>query len=163
MQDKFEKKHTYTPEQKQEWFGEGEWITEPDHVHFTYKGYECVVKRVCLREPCEEFFMFGGYLCGYVLIPVNHPYREKEYAEMTIDCHYGLTYAEDFWIGFDCAHCGDYVPSVEKLKKEKKILLDPFPLPEEFKEYAIFNPVYRNIEFCIDECKSIVDQLIEVK
>ena len=63
--------------------------------------------------------------------------------------HGGLTYAKDcllnsdikgyWWLGFDCAHFGDYSPEL------------PFSHGE-----------YRNIEYVKEECKSLADQLIEI-
>lgn len=56
---------------------------------------------------------------------------------------------------------GDYIPSLEYFKKQREASgeLKPLQIPKEYKKLSIFNPVYRNIEFCINECKSIVDQL----
>ncbi len=54
-----------------------------------------------------------GYRCGYVCIPVGHPWHHLGYDNIQADCHGGLTYADsdsetdDYWIGFDCAHSGD--------------------------------------------------------
>lgn len=70
-----------------------------------------------------------GHLCGYVGVPKGHPYFKKGYdyayeMDDKIECHGGLTYAgyleknervgwEDHWfLGFDCAHAGDIVPSL---------------------------------------------------
>jgi hypothetical protein len=166
MQNEYFEKCVFSQHEKNDWFGEGEWVKEPDIVIFTYNGYQCFVRRVFIREPCEELHFFGGYLCGYVSMPKDHVLYGKEYEEMGIECHFGLTFSEfkeeEYWIGFDCAHSGDYIPSYENLKKQNKFSLEIFSIPEEFMEYSIFNPVYRNIEYCICECKSIVDQLIGI-
>ncbi|MEO1658280.1 MAG: hypothetical protein AAFR65_11195 [Pseudomonadota bacterium] len=63
-----------------------------------------------------------GHLCGYVRLPADHPMWGKDYDDVTADVHGGLTYARDhapldesdggWWLGFDCAHYGDLVPSV---------------------------------------------------
>lgn len=163
------KKHIYTEEQKRQWWDEGEWCYEPDVVEFEHQSIKCLVKRVVAEEPCaNEEHMFGGYLCGYVCIPQNHPYYHKPYEDLDIDCHKGLTFGEygeytnEHWIGFDCAHSGDYLPSTEKLKK-RFAFENPFPMEKEFKEFSIFNPVYRNMEYCIDQCKSIAEQLVKEK
>jgi hypothetical protein len=169
MTGKMKKDHLYSEQEKLNWFGDGEWLKEPDKVDFTYRDYECIVLRTCMKEPyAEKFHMFGGFLCGCVKIPNNHVFYCKPYDDISVDCHYGLTFGkkdsqENYWIGFDCAHSGDYTPSTEKLKKEDDYLSRLFPIPKEFKEYALFNPIYRNIDYCINECKSIVDQLIEAK
>lgn len=72
----------------------------------TYKGYNYAV------------ISQGAFPCGYVEIPSNHPYYNKEYGECDILCHGGLTFSgklrEDlnlptntFWLGWDYGHCGD--------------------------------------------------------
>lgn len=69
-----------------------------------------------------------GHLCGYVMVPNNHPAYGKpdEYDPSIneINCHGGITLAEfnnhpehpypvkqtetnAYWIGFDCGHYGD--------------------------------------------------------
>lgn len=65
-----------------------------------------------------------GYRCGYVRVPKGHPWHGKGCDELyelspDIEAHGGLTFAapdvecdapgEDnaWWLGFDCAHCGD--------------------------------------------------------
>lgn len=63
-----------------------------------------------------------GYRCGYVRLPLGHPWHGKSYGDDAIDsvnCHGGITFADadvpcdapgpdtDWWIGFDCAHAYD--------------------------------------------------------
>lgn len=55
----------------------------------------------------------GGYN-GYILVPVDHPWFGKDYNEIEVDVHGGLTFArahpyiKDIWVlGFDTAHYGD--------------------------------------------------------
>lgn len=60
-----------------------------------------------------------GFRCGYVRIPVGHPWHGKHYDKINADVHGGLTYSGDggfkpgpdddpqWWIGFDCGHAGD--------------------------------------------------------
>jgi hypothetical protein len=156
----FEKQYTWTSEQKLEWFGDGPWVNEPDEVLFEYAGYKCKIVRVCTEEQLsQKQHMFGGYLCGYVCIPQQHPYFKNDISDMDVRCHGGITFKKPFmWIGFDCAHSGDYVPSIEKFRRENP---SPFSLdmPEEFKDFLLFNPVYRDVDFCISVCKSMVDDL----
>jgi len=165
-------KHQYTVEFKMNHLGYGEWIEEPDLVEFSYKDYECMVKRVIEKEPYTPIeHYFGGHLCGYVLVPSDHPLHHKKYEEMGIDCHFGLTFGEvsnGHWIGFDCGHCIDFVPSIEKFRNESPELKSlNQKMMENFKDIfennVLFNRTYRNIEFCVKQCESIVDQLIELK
>jgi hypothetical protein len=162
----------FTPEQKTEWWGEGEWVNEPDLVTFEYKGIECMVLRVAMEEPyAKDFHMFGGFLNGYVAIPANHPYWTKIYEDMDIDCHGGLTFGEcsdRHWIGFDCAHSHDYVPSTEHMKKTAAWMKDCRDREKELKDKfllhdsPIFNNTYKNIHFCMEECRSMAEQLVEL-
>lgn len=161
--------HLYTSDEKLKWWGYGEWVEEPDEVHFDYLGYTCKVLRIAFKEPyTEQEYIFGGHLCGYVQIPSDHPYHHKVYEDMEIDCHGGLTFGKEsdaHWIGFDCAHMGDYTPSLgyfRKISPKMKSWRETFPITEGFEEFSLFNPTYKNISYCIDECKNIVEQLIKL-
>lgn len=82
---------------------------------FTCCGYPCVIVRVYL-----------GHLCGYVGLPEGHPYYGMKYGQIGAQegdprVHGGVTYTEwinpstgdedgFWWVGFDCAHAGDYSP-----------------------------------------------------
>jgi hypothetical protein len=152
--------HLFTAEQKKEWWGAGEWVEESDLARFTYKEVSCIVRRCAVREPfAKEEHISGGYLCGYIELPLDSTYINCVYDDIPIDCHGGLTFKEENLIGYDCAHSGDYNPSIELFKKQNPSSLD---IPKELKKYSIFNPTYRNMEYCIQECKSMVDQLLQL-
>lgn len=61
----------------------------------------------------------GTHPTAYVCLPKGHPYFGKDYDDMDIDVHGGLTYANDtvatstikdrWWIGWDYAHLGDFM------------------------------------------------------
>lgn len=63
----------------------------------------------------------GAYPCAYVRIPQEHEFYKKDYDNIDIDVHGGLTYSRDFlwvsenqrvkgwFIGWDYAHYGDYL------------------------------------------------------
>jgi hypothetical protein len=67
-----------------------------------------------------------GWGNGYVAVPKEHPLYGKDYNNIDIDAHGGLTYASDYsdwmpkevegmWIiGFDCAHYGDDLETCPK-------------------------------------------------
>ena len=88
---------------------------------------------------------------------------------MNIECHRGLTWGNvsvGHWIGFDCGHSGDLIPSMKKMRDENpemKKFDEMFPIPEEWKDSPLFHKTYKNIAYCIEECKSIADQLIVIK
>lgn len=57
-----------------------------------------------------------GHRNGYVVLPKGHKYDGKDYNEIDVEVHGGLTFASrgiyekysDQWVlGFDCAHYGD--------------------------------------------------------
>lgn len=68
-----------------------------------------------------------GALCGYVGVPETHGAFEQNYEDLAVAVHGGLTYAgacvEDqtkvWWFGFDCAHAGDYVPMMERWRRQE--------------------------------------------
>lgn len=79
----------------------------------------------------------GTHPTAYIKIPKNHKYYNKDYDEIDIDVHGGLTYSKhylytseneklDGWfIGWDYAHLGDYLgyeemyPSFLEMKEKK--------------------------------------------
>lgn len=134
-------------------------------IRFEYKNFPCVVLMNVL-----------GYRTGYVGIQKNHIYYQCSYQNIPISCHGGLTYADNnligqtdkniWWIGYDTGHGLDgrdfesaerlfqgYPISLLHIKKTKKI----------FEEFS-FIPKQKlkacTLKYCIEECKSIVDQLI---
>lgn len=162
--------HKYTSDDKLNWFGYGEWIEEPDEVFFEYQGYESSIKRV-LHFECNGH-AFGGHLCGYLKIPKDHPWYDK-HTIFDFDCnvHGGITFAKfnesnEYWIGFDCAHSMDLIPT--SMKNMKKIM------HENMKEHLkgmnihienspIFHHSYKNINFCMEEIKSLARQAREAQ
>ena len=63
---------------------------------------------------------YGTHPCCYVFLPKGHKFYGKNYDEIDIVCHWGVTFSEadlgfnpivlnDTWIiGWDYAHCEDY-------------------------------------------------------
>ena len=86
--------------------GPGIWDQEPDSHEFEFAGLKC-----------EMWRNGGGAWCGYVYLPVGHPYFKVEYGEIKAEVHGGLTYAEEvdgLWkIGFDCGHLYDVKPAYQ--------------------------------------------------
>lgn len=162
--------YRFTPEEKESWWGKGEWVDEADLIQFEHMGIECRIVRMAMEEPCaKEFHMSGGFLNGYVAIPGDHPYWGKIYEDLNIECHGGLTFgkcSDRHWIGFDCAHSFDYVPSMEHLKKTAAFMQDVRDNEEKIKKFCPNSPfwvgTYRNIQFCIDQCKYMAEQLVDI-
>jgi hypothetical protein len=104
------------------------YIIEKD---FIVDGFRCVVVGI-----------YMGHRCGYIAIPKGNELYGKDYDEINIDIHGGLTYAEYsendypvktdenlYWIGFDCAHCGDakdldLIKSFGEDNKDIQMILD---------------------------------------
>lgn len=159
--------HFWTSEEKIKFCGYGEWVEEMDFFHFEHLGYEACVLRILKKEPFAKVeAYFGGHLCGYVRIPKTHPYFGKE--DIDLECHCGITFNEaheEHWVGFDCGHSGDYIPTQEYMRKtdpELKKFEDTFSIPKEFKDFALFNPNYKNMDYCVEECLWMIKQLIEL-
>lgn len=163
-----EESHFYTSEKKLELFGYGEWVEEADKIVFTYKDYDCMVHRVVCEEKVRSMRFMDGHLCGYVRIPQEHfSYGKDEFDE--IDCHGGITFNDNntvhketslppaHWIGFDCAHSTDLVPSREMFNRDNPVVKQLRSL------FEFMNPIYRNVAYCINECMLIVDKLIETQ
>jgi hypothetical protein len=172
LQD-YHEEHRFSSDEKMEWWGYGEWVEEPDLVKFKYKDIECMVTRVAMEVPyAKDFHMFGGFLNGYVALTADHSFYQKKYEDILVDCHGGLTFGETYdnhyWIGFDCSHSFDYVPSTENMKKMAPCMESVRNWERKAKEMFGINSAfvsikqYRNIEFCISECKSIIDQLLDI-
>lgn len=118
----------------------GERLKEPIILeNDIYKGYEYYI------------ITLGSHPCCYVLLPKGHKHYGKNYMDIPIRCHYGLTYTEptlmrdnvikngEWVIGWDYAHSGDYLSyemvllegspdgkkwTIEELRKEVKEVIE---------------------------------------
>ena len=161
MKNKIEKE-LFSRDFKLQFLGYGDWLDEPDQIQFEYKGFLCLIDRIIIKEPyalVEAYF--GGHLCGYIFLPSDHPLYGKNFDEIDLDCWRGITHAEESthgWkIGFDCAHSSDIVPSMLKLRTDG-ILQHIYDTQKEFIESPLFSPTYKNVSFCIKQCKSLATQ-----
>ena len=70
-------------------------------------------------KDCEyewKVLSLGTHPCGYVSIPKDHPFYDKDYWDIDdrIRAHGGLTFSgkllglDGLWFGWDYAHCEDY-------------------------------------------------------
>lgn len=121
---------------------------EPPFYLFKHKNYLCCI----LRMP------WSGTLNGYVALTKQNSYFGKNYNDIDIDCHFGLTYSryhlssiEDnifnnvWWIGFDTLHCDDLQPYI-------------YDLESKYQD----NRTYKDFDFVKNECIKIVDQIINI-
>ena len=97
----------------------------------------------------------AGHRCGYVTVPAGHPCGGKDYNDIDVEVHGGLTYGIGTTFGFDCAHYND--------KRDESIMSDEFK-----KIYGGFlYPIeevgeVRTLEYCIAECERLAAQLKEL-
>lgn len=117
------------------------WLTEPDEHLFESHGYVChAVRRQQL-----------GFWCGYIYIPMAHPYAGLWHDAVGLDVHGGLTYAEkegESWcFGFDCGHYDDWSPKLDKVFADGN--------------YASGQATYKTLDFVINELDSLAKQLKE--
>lgn len=129
---------------------------------FEYKGYPCVV-----------LFQPAGYRCGYVGLPKDNQYYEKDYNDIPVDCHGGLTYADRvlsyqddkdvWWIGFDCGHACDGF-DIDKLKEyyaDNDEVMKTINYMHGYHMMVNKEHEFRTFDYVKEECKKIVDQLME--
>lgn len=149
-------------EKKIKSFGEGEWCDEPDYVEFEHDGIACEILRIAVFDGLNGENIFGGHLCGYCKIPEKHPlYGNTDYIDKfeEFDVHGGITFneiqKETHWVGFDCAHFLDIVPSMQKTFKEiqNKKIANLFPRPKGLES------TYKNIDFVMAEIKNLATQI----
>ncbi len=134
-------------ENKLEKFGKGEWMNEPDKAEWIDEetNLPCLIVRASI-----------GTLCGYVGVPLKSKLAKKDYNDIEVSIHGGLTYGskcndiicheadeEVFWFGFDCAHAGDLTP----LRVSRLLSSD------------IFHEMYRNFEYVKNEVTSLAQQI----
>lgn len=117
---------------KSEW-GDGPWQKEPDRIEWEHRGLPCLMLRNPMGgnwcgyvacAPGSKFFAKDYSQC--TLIPPCEDYCEHSPSSF-LTVHGGLTYSGHcnghichvpkpgqpdnvWWLGFDCAHSGDYSP-----------------------------------------------------
>ncbi len=80
-----------------------------------YKGYQYAI------------ISHGTHPTAYVRIPQGHPYFKKDTSEIELYVHGGFTYSgkaiweedNNYWIGWDYAHAGDFLPFLPGDKGKK--------------------------------------------
>lgn len=128
------------------------------------KGYPCVVS-----------FQPLAFRTGYVRLPKISKYYGKDYNDIPIRCHGGLTYGrsylfgqddeETWWIGFDCGHYGDGYD----VEQAKEYYQNDEEVSNQLDKMGTIHSVtnawfsFRTLDYVESECMSIVDQIIELE
>ena len=164
--ESIESEHCISSDVKLTHWGNGPWVEELDFVKWKYKGIVCLVKRAYVVEGFHLGHLSLGNLNGYIQVPKEHPWFKKDYNDIDVEVHGGLTFGEirdegEFWIGFDCAHSFDIVPSIEPTRTEtdKEICKKHGISPSS----NLLMRSYKDINFVKAECESMVDQLLQQK
>ena len=101
----------------------------------------------------EVFATPMGHRCGYVTVPEGHPCADKEYNDLRVNVHGGLTYSDGRKFGFDCAHFYD--------AKDPALMSDEYrKIYEKWPGFAEGGTI-KTLEFCVAECESLAVQLKE--
>jgi hypothetical protein len=149
----------YRSRDKTDW-GPGPWQDEPDKRQWVDEatGLPCLIVRNDM-----------GGLCGYVGVADGHPLFGKQYGDVDIEVHGGLTFsdfcdeqAEEcsaichvvepgendrvWWLGFDCSHTWDLSPAAAARDRARGWR----PIGRE---------TYRDIAYVQAECASLARQL----
>lgn len=181
--------HRATSDQKMAYWGYGEWVEEADDLEWKYKGIKCRIHRQ--MKILEDAISGLGHLCGYIIIPLNHPWSkiEKDH-DFPCEVHGGITFSslneEGIEIGFDCAHSEDETPfTMEKMLKftmnyiksqdsdylNNSTYLDSRNQLERLENINLNKSLisfyrkknYKNMSFVKGQCESLVNQMINVK
>ena len=138
--------HILTEDQKLQWWGKGPWTSEPDKVTFEHNGLKCLIRRIYHDKIPEDL---GGYFCGYVEIDEGHPLYHSN-KRFDADVHGGVTWngfmQDTYYVGFDCNHAWDISPAEQKLELCR-----------------VFDAKYRDINYVIEECKYLANQIKDYK
>ena len=163
--------HHFTSNQKLEWFGYGEWVEEPDEVDFEHCGFTCKVIRVVKYEGIKLEHAFGGHFCGYVRIPERHPWYGVNACDIDCSVHCGLTWGGSapcddtpgWWVGFDCGHSCDIIPSMKKLfgevREKDHMLKKMYNMHKDIRH--LFAESYKTVAYAIGETQGIAKQASE--
>ena len=118
----------------------------------TKAGYQATVK-----------IMPQGHRCGYVTLPDGHPCNGKDYNDLAIQVHCGLTYGGGATFGFDCAHYCDK-PDMNLMSESFKQAYEKFGKPEYvcYLDHSYF-PTVKTLDFCIEQCESMAAQFKELE
>lgn len=153
-------------------FGPGPWLWdgEPDKAQWVDEatGLDCLL----VRGPM-------GALCGYVGVDRTHTAYGKDYDDMDVYVHGGLTFAnrcdeanphgichiplkgrpaDIWWLGFDCSHGWDIIPRMLMHERD----LPNYPKMPNLPWPDGRHSSYKNVAYVMGECKELAAQLAKL-
>jgi hypothetical protein len=108
-----------------------------------------------------------GNRCGYVAVPEGHAMHGKDYDEVDVTVHGGLTFADGtdtypvvaeglWWFGYDCAHYGD--------SRDPELMTPEYQKMYDKGLFSFFGEgTVRSLGYCVSECESLATQLKDMK
>lgn len=131
-------------------------MTEIKEMVYTKNRYDEPIVLAHGNYHGRDFYIisFGTFPCAYIDVSnlLNMTREEQKYIENAVDCHGGITYSGGklpsvtdkigWFIGWDYAHCTDYVGSIS---------FNDFGTAKKWTTLEIMN-----------ECKMIIDQLAKI-
>ncbi len=133
----------------------GPWTAEPDKAIWIdmRSDLDCMIH----RNPM-------GALCGYVGVGLDHPWHGKDYDDVNLNVHGGLTFSDGcedgddpaigichvakdgrpdpvWWFGFDCGHYTDLIPGMSGVYAEIEAKTGHIMSSEGFEIYRTFGYV----------------------
>lgn len=148
-----------------------EYIVERDFIEC---GFRCVVVGHSM-----------GHRCGYLAIPQGHTLYGKDYDDIYVEVHGGLTYSNEsdeynypvetdekvWWIGFDCGHFGDGkdYKLVESLifkiedERERQRAIEHFKFMKELDKRYPDDSKVRTAEYVENELKNLAAQVQNIQ
>lgn len=103
-----------------------------------------------------------GHRCGYVEIPEDLNISEQDFSfDSDLEVHGGITYAQLEYgtkvIGFDCAH---YMDSAD-VESTMETFTDLNDTELMLLNYTFGDGKVRSLEYVEEQCKNLIDQLLE--
>lgn len=144
---------------------DGPWDEETHRIEFEAYGMRCLV----LRNP------YTWFLCGYVAIRPDHPLYGKhvlDYALDHLDVHGAITYSDRsrgaisyhlpeylWWLGFECSHAGDLIPSLEGFKKHFPSVFVTTEINKVRNQFPQFKETYKGVNWVKRKTTELAKQL----
>ena len=134
--------------------GWGERVGEPDAWSGEYLGFPVYARRNSM-----------GFWCGYIGLPAGHPWSWLADPH-NVAVHGGVSYGQnsltdravgdfsDWYLGFDCGHHGDFIPSFVTAEPG----VDPLATATRLHATYDWHIVYRTLEYVQAELRSLAEQ-----